>query len=157
MNEKPSVCDKCPARSAGLGFVSPEAPQVGGRLCLIGQGPGQIEAETGRPFNPDAPSGFLLTKWLHQAGIPRSWCTITNIVWCWLPRGWKAGQPYGNREPTDAEMSYCYQHHLRPYLDENHPSTGGVIVTIGDPASRFFLGIEKVGRYRGTVNERYLP
>lgn len=159
VNQKPPACDKCPARSCGLGFVGPEIPEIGGpQACVVGQGPGKEEVEHGRPFYPEAPSGFLLNKWLNHAGILRSKLLISNVIWCWIPKGYKAGQPYGSRTPTQEEMAYCYAHNLYPLLVEHgFDAPGALIFTLGDPATQFFLGLEKVGRYRGTANERALP
>lgn len=48
------------------------------KLMVIGEAPGFYEENEGRPFV--GPSGRLLNKFLHEAGIERSECYVTNIV-----------------------------------------------------------------------------
>lgn len=73
------------------------------RIMLIGEGPGQREDETGKPFVGKA--GQLLDKILASAGFDRhSNIYIANVVKC---------RPPGNRTPTVEEMQACF-----PYLEE---------------------------------------
>ncbi len=178
---KPSGCDGCPARDWGVGFVPPELPRqrrssrqtetgegptlpgggVGSNVhvAFVGQGPGETEARTSIPFHPNAPSGDLLTRWMHSAGLQRSEVLVTNVVWCWLPKTKHNGVPMGNTDPKDGAIAHCLGAHLRPLLEEygfvdDQPDDRKVIVTVGAPASRTFLGDPKVERHLGTMVRR---
>jgi len=48
------------------------------KVMLIGEAPGEREEASGRPF--EGPSGELLNKLLHEAGIMRSDCYLTYLV-----------------------------------------------------------------------------
>jgi DNA polymerase len=52
-------------------------------LMFVGEGPGEEEDKTGRPFVGKA--GQLLDRILQAAGIPRESVYITNIVMCRPP------------------------------------------------------------------------
>lgn len=70
-------------------------------IMFIGEGPGAMEDETGRPFVGRA--GQLLTKMIETVlEIPRSAVYIANIVKC---------RPPENRVPTQLEALSC-----KPYL-----------------------------------------
>src|SRR5207245_10048007 len=66
------------------------------RLVVIGEGPGRIEDETGRPFVDRA--GELLTKILEAIQLPRDQVFICNIVKC---------RPPENRLPQYDEIAAC--------------------------------------------------
>ena len=51
LTTKPKACEKCPAYEWGVGFVPPENLTTH-RFALVGQGPGETEALTSRPFHP---------------------------------------------------------------------------------------------------------
>ena len=97
------------------------------RIALVGQGPGEAEAHTGKPFV--GPSGSILERWLAACGKPRDAFWIDNAVRCWLP---------GNRAPTRTELTYCTRVHLFRALD-TLPDLR-VVVTLGMPAARALLG-----------------
>jgi len=71
------------------------------RLMLVGEGPGRVEDETGRPFVGQA--GQLLDRILAAAGFTREEVFIGNVVKC---------RPPGNRLPTPQEAAAC-----RPFLE----------------------------------------
>ena len=66
------------------------------KLMIVGEGPGEEEDKTGRPFVGKA--GQLLNRILEAAGIPREEVYITNIVKC---------RPPQNRDPLPAESEAC--------------------------------------------------
>src|SRR5205814_2219429 len=76
-------------------------------LMLVGEGPGDTEDKTGRPFVSKA--GKLLDKALIDAGLPREQVYITNTVKC-RAADWSTGRPM-NRPPADDEAAAC-----RPWL-----------------------------------------
>ena len=65
-------------------------------LMLIGEGPGEQEDRTGRPFV--GPAGQLLDRMLLAIGLSRENVYICNIVKC---------RPPHNRDPLPAEQEAC--------------------------------------------------
>lgn len=111
------------------------------RFVLVGEGPGQDEDHTGRPFVGRA--GILLRTTLHYLDIdPTVDLYITNIVKC---------RPPGNRVPDQKEIEAC-----TPYLDQQlkliKPQ---VIITLGKTATDAFLLTQKIpmGALRGRVTK----
>ena len=125
------LCRLCEQRTHTVfGEGSPDA-----RLVFIGEGPGQNEDQTGRPFVGRA--GELLNKMISGMGLQREDVYIANVVKC---------RPPGNREPAPDEVATC-----TPYLERQleiiHP---GVIVTLGKPAMQHMLrSKEPMSRMRG--------
>ncbi len=112
------------------------------RLMLVGEGPGETEDLTGRPFV--GRSGQLLEKMLGAIGLAREDVYICNTVKCRPtspgPRGPK------NRAPEPSEMANC-----RPFLDQQidiiRPT---VILALGAPAAKSFLGKDfQITKQRG--------
>ncbi|AIE84791.1 uracil-DNA glycosylase [Fimbriimonas ginsengisoli] len=97
-------------------------------LVLIGEGPGDTEDKTGRPFVGKA--GQLLDKALAEAGIERSSVYITNTVKC-RAADWSTGRPM-NRAPTEEETLAC-RRWLVPQLGLIKPK---VILCIGAPSAK---------------------
>ena len=94
-------------------------------LMLIGEGPGQVEDETGQAFV--GPAGQLLTRMLLSIGLPRDSVYICNIVKC---------RPPQNRVPTDEEAEACMMH-LRMQVALVRPK---VILLLGSTAIRHTIG-----------------
>jgi DNA polymerase len=65
-------------------------------LMFIGEGPGEDEDKTGRPFIGKA--GQLLTKMIEAIGLTREQVYIANVVKC---------RPPANREPFAEEVEAC--------------------------------------------------
>lgn len=124
MNEKEVAgCVKCKLSSTRtqtvFGEGSPEA-----KLFFIGEGPGEMEDQTGRPFVGRA--GQLLTKMITAMGLSREQVFIANIVKC---------RPPGNRTPAPDEVEACTPYLVRQ-LQTIRPH---VIVTLGLPATQYML------------------
>lgn len=98
------------------------------RIMLIGQGPSEIDDQTGHPYS--GPSGPVLDRALAAAGLSRSELWLTNITKCvaWA----EEGGPRKTREPRADEIRAC-----RVWLDQEialvQPK---VIVCIGGPAAK---------------------
>ena len=108
------------------------------RLVVVGEGPGQTEDETGRPFV--GRGGELLDKILLSIDVPRSAAYILNIVKC---------RPPQNRTPLPDEMAAC-----APYLHRQlallRPK---VILAVGSTAAAGLLQSKKsLGQLRGQVH-----
>lgn len=97
-------------------------------LFILGESPGSIEADTGRPFHPNAPTGRELVRLVrHVAGTRMSMCYLTNVVKC---------NPPGNRAATETETAACSKW-LRHELSNATPI---VIATLGRAATQALLG-----------------
>jgi DNA polymerase len=107
-------------------------------LVIVGEGPGQTEDETGRPFVGRA--GELLDKILGSIEIPRSTAYILNIVKC---------RPPQNRAPLPDEIAEClpYLHRQLALLQPK------VILAAGATAATALLHSKKgLGQLRGQVH-----
>jgi DNA polymerase len=69
------------------------------KLMFIGEGPGETEDETGRPFVGKA--GQLLDKMILAIGLNREDVYIANMVKCRPPK---------NRDPEQEETETCIKH-----------------------------------------------
>lgn len=94
-------CDKCTAcklsetrHNVVFGEGSENA-----KVMFVGEGPGETEDITGRPFVGRA--GMLLDKMLLAAEIEREKVYIANIVKC---------RPPHNRDPEQSEEDACIEH-----------------------------------------------
>lgn len=105
------------------------------RIFFIGEGPGETEDLSGRPFVGRA--GKLLDKMIAGMGLAREHVFIANIVKC---------RPPNNRVPAPDEVATC-----TPYLERQleivRPQ---VIVTLGLPSSKHMLQSKlSMGKLRG--------
>jgi len=89
------------------------------RVVFVGEAPGRMEDETGRPFVGSA--GKLLDRLLAKAQLNRVDVFITNVVRC---------RPPGNRRPKREEVEAC-SGHLKKLLDIIQPE---VIAPMGNSA-----------------------
>lgn len=105
-------------------------------MVLVGQAPGRVEEEAGRPFSGRA--GRQLFRWLAQAGLGdeetvRRSVYITSITKCFPGPAQKGS---GDRRPSQPEVEHCRGHLqiqlriLRPWL----------ILAVGQMAAERFLG-----------------
>lgn len=106
------------------------------RILFVGEGPGQTEDLTGLPFQ--GKSGDLLDSlicaYLMPLGREDVW--VTNLVKYRCTKENPRTGKVENREPTQAEIERDAPE-LLAEIDRIRP---GVIVTLGRPAARFFLG-----------------
>lgn len=98
------------------------------KLVFVGEGPGQNEDESGRPFCGRA--GELLDKMIGAMGMKRSDVFICNVVKC---------RPPENRNPMSNEVEACWPYLMRQ-LQIIAPK---VIVTMGNPATQKLLQTKK--------------
>jgi uracil-DNA glycosylase family 4 len=129
-----SVCTKCALCKTRTKTVFGEG-DPNAKIFFIGEGPGETEDLTGRPFVGKA--GQLLDKMIQAMGLQREQVFIANIVKC---------RPPGNRVPEPAEVQSCTAY-LERQLEIVRPS---VIVTLGLPATRYMLqSTASMGSMRG--------
>ena len=118
-----------------LGEGNPHAP-----LMLIGEGPGEQEDKTGRPFV--GPAGQLLDRMLQAIALQREQVYICNIVKC---------RPPHNRVPEADECAACMGY-LRQQTALVRPQ---VILLLGSTAGRAILGEDlRITRDRGVWSLR---
>lgn len=139
-------CRLCGLRS-GATRVVPGEGNPHARLMLIGEGPGQQEDLTGRPFVGAA--GQLLERMLAAIDLSREEVFIANVVKC---------RPPGNRVPTEAEATACLPYVLAQ-VDLVQPT---VVLLLGATATRSMVGKTlAITKVRGQWFERdgrlYLP
>jgi uracil-DNA glycosylase family 4 len=146
-----SVCTACGLHKTRTKVVfgegNPEAP-----LVLIGEGPGQNEDATGRPFV--GKSGALLDEALRENSILRKHVYVCNVIRCRacvLEAGWPK-----NRPPTAEEAEAC-----SPWLEQTlHILQPLVILCLGGPAAsaiihRGFRIMQERGQWFETRFVRY--
>ena len=110
-------CKLCETRTnVVFGEGNPNA-----RLMFIGEGPGETEDQTGRPFVGKA--GQLLEKMILAIGLTRDEVYIANILKCRPPR---------NRDPLPEEEEACIAH-LRAQIEIIQPK---LIVCLGRIAAK---------------------
>jgi DNA polymerase len=129
------VCRKCPLcesrTNTVFGETNPDADVV-----FVGEGPGQDEDLSGRPFVGRA--GQLLDKMIAAMGLSRRDVFICNVVKC---------RPPNNRTPSPEEVAACWGYLVRQ-LQVIAPKC---IVTLGNPATKALLNTRTgITRMRGT-------
>ncbi len=138
VEERIRSCRACPLHEGRMNVVPGEG-SLDSPLMFVGEGPGEEEDKTGRPFVGRA--GQMLTRLLKEVGIDREKVYITNVVKC---------RPPGNRVPTAQEMNAC-SHFLMAQIQIVNPK---VIVALGSTALSFFLEKKvSITKMRGKVIE----
>ena len=110
------------------------------KLMFIGEGPGEMEDKTGRPFVGRA--GKLLTKIINTVlEMDRSEVYIANIVKC---------RPPNNRVPTIEEAETCKPYLLKQ-IDIINPE---ILVCLGKTAFMYLLNSDiPISKVRGQIFE----
>lgn len=136
-----SKCTLCPLyKESRINLIQGTGPQPA-KILFIGEGPGEDEEKTGRPFT--GPAGQLFDQLLTQAGIDRQAVRVTNIVRCrpvdkTVARTDRRGNVhYGNRPPTPEECYICAPTYLEKEIEETKPT---VIVPLGNTALHYIGG-----------------
>jgi uracil-DNA glycosylase len=137
-----NACQACSIaerrRNVVFGEGNPRSP-----LMLIGEGPGDQEDATGRPFVGKA--GQLLDRALKDCNLSRDDVYIANTVKC-RACDWSSGKPV-NRPPTEEETQNCRQW-LLPQISTIAPK---VILCIGAPSAKNLIKKDfKITKERGT-------
>jgi uracil-DNA glycosylase len=138
-----TACGLCERRThVVFGEGNPNSP-----LVLIGEGPGENEDRTGRPFVGRA--GQLLDECLRACGMTRKHVFITNTVRC-RPTEEEGGR-LKNRPPVADEIETCVKDWLVPTLDIIQPL---VILCLGStPANAMIHKNFKITQERGKFFE----
>ena len=128
-------CTKCRLCETRTHTVYGEG-NVDAQIFFIGEGPGETEDQSGRPFVGRA--GELLNKMIAGMGLKREQVYIANVVKC---------RPPNNRVPAPDEVATC-----TPYLERQlEIIRPRAIVTLGLPATQYMLQTKmSMGKLRGT-------
>jgi uracil-DNA glycosylase family 4 len=132
------ACTLCTELAATRTTVVVGDTPPGARLIVVGEAPGALEDETGRPFV--GRSGQLLDRLLAEAGLPREQVAVLNTVKC---------RPPGNRVPSRAETANC-RTWTALQLEELRPQ---LVLSLGLSAATWFLGKTALTAVRGKVHE----
>ena len=109
------------------------------QIMIVGEGPGQKEDETGKPFVGDA--GLLLNKMLKAINIERKDIYITNVV---------NYRPPNNRKPEPGEI-LRYSNFLREHIAIINPK---ILILMGSTAMEALFGSKiKISKERGIWKE----
>ncbi|HQP30441.1 MAG TPA: uracil-DNA glycosylase [Deltaproteobacteria bacterium] len=139
IREKLGDCRRCGLCATRKHIVFGEG-NPNARIMFIGEAPGAVEDETGRPFV--GPAGRLLTDIIEKAmGLSRSEVYIANILKC---------RPPGNRDPQPEEVEQCIDV-LKQQVMEIRPE---VIIALGRIAAHTLLATSTpISSLRGTFRE----
>ncbi len=142
-----SKCEKCSACALGKSrknLVFADGNPETAKIVLIGEAPGEMEDECGKPFVGRA--GQLLDDFLAEAGISRQDdLYMINTVKC---------RPPQNRVPEESEKSECRKF-LNAQVDIINPRA---IILCGATALKSFINLDKkqtISKVRGqwmTIN-----
>ncbi len=122
-----AACTACPLCDGRTNTVPGEGDPHAD-LMVVGEGPGEQEDLSGRPFVGRA--GILLDKMLDSIEIPRAQVFIANVVKCRPPR---------NRAPLPDERQACL-----PYLQRQIALVQPrVILALGGTAAEALLGVKQ--------------
>ncbi len=140
VEEEIRSCRRCPLHAYRRNAVPGEGRRDA-ELVFIGEAPGRVEDETGRPFVGAA--GKLLTSLIEGMGLRREDVYITNIVKC---------RPPNNRDPEPGEIEACIPY-LKRQLNMIRPR---VVVALGRHAARTLF--EAAGlRWRSMARDHGRP
>ncbi len=138
VRQKCNGCKGCALASTRKNVVFGDGNADTAKIVFIGEAPGEMEDESGRPFSGRA--GQLLDEFLAAAGISREEdLYITNTVKC---------RPPENRVPTDEEKAACRKF-LNAQIDFIKPRA---IVLCGATALKSFVELDKkttISKVRG--------
>ncbi len=123
-------CPQCPNLQSRRRVVWGEG-NLEARVMVVGQGPGAVEEEVGRPFV--GPAGNLLDQALAEAGLRREELWITNLIKCRAVK--KEGKRVVDRAPRVSEIKAC-----RPWLErEIEIIAPRAVVCLGSPAAQALI------------------
>jgi DNA polymerase len=135
------TCTLCPLHGPATRTVFGEGP-ADARLMIVGEQPGDMEDQEGRPFV--GPAGQLLDRCLADAGIDRKTVYITNAVKHFKFE--RRGRRRIHQSPDASEIEAC-----RWWLEQERAVVRpALVLMLGASAGRALLGRPvTVGRERG--------
>ena len=138
LKENIKKIDDCELKSNAKNLVFNDG-NINSPIMIVGEGPGQKEDESGKPFMGDA--GQLLNKMLKAINIGREKLYITNVV---------NYRPPNNRKPNPQEINR-YSNYLREHISIIDPK---ILVLMGSTAMESLFGSKiKISKERGSWKE----
>lgn len=135
LHTKVNTCKRCTLFKTAIHAVPGEGdPNT--KIMFVGEAPGRVEDETGRPFVGRA--GKLLDQLLQSINLPRESVFITSVV---------KHRPPKNRQPKPSEVKAC-SFWLDQQLRIINPK---LIVTLGRFGMDYFLDNKKISQIHGTM------
>jgi len=120
----------------GAATIVPGEGPADAPVMVVGEAPGRLEDESGRPFVGRA--GALLDELLAAAGLARAEVYITNVV---------KARPPGNRDPTRAEVE-----HWMPVLENELAIVAPrLVMPLGRHALAHFAPGVRIGEVHGRL------
>lgn len=139
LKERCVSCVRCKLSATRTNVVFGEGNASQPSIAFVGEGPGENEDKTGRPFVGRA--GELLNAMIEKMGYARTDIYICNVVAC---------RPPANRLPEEDEIDACSEF-LTGQLQAVKPK---VIVALGLTAARALARSSKpLGELRGQWHE----
>ena len=133
-------CRRCPLWKVGTQTVFGEG--ASGGLMLVGEQPGDVEDQEGRPFV--GPAGRLLRELLEEARIAEESVYLTNAVkhFKWRPKGKRRIHD----KPSWSEIRAC-----SPWLElELAAVRPELVMCLGATAAQLLIGRQaRIGELRG--------
>jgi DNA polymerase len=128
-------CRVCPTIAPYRKFPAPRRGTTKYRLVIVGEAPGRVSLEHGRPFSN--PRNLTVRRGFALAVAPVALelddvFYVTDVVKCWPAKGLTA-----NRSPVAAEVSTCAERFLRRELELIRPH---LVITFGALAARAVTG-----------------
>ncbi len=137
LNKDIKRCTECELHRSRKNAVPGEG-NIDADIIFIGEGPGEVEDNKGRPFVGKA--GQLLTRMLTAINLKREEVYITNIVKC---------RPPNNRTPLPEEVETCILY-LKRQIELINPL---IICCLGGPAVKALTGSNLgISKLRGTFH-----
>lgn len=121
-------CNLCELHLSRNKTVPGEGP-LDARIMIVGEGPGEQNDKTGRPFV--GKGGAILDKYIVSAGLKREDIFLTNIIKCRMPH---------NATPSANIVSRCMEY-LSEQIDIIQPK---VIIALGLSAAKLLLKDNKL-------------
>jgi uracil-DNA glycosylase len=135
------ACRGCALYQHATQVVFGEGPQDA-KVVMVGEQPGDEEDQKGHPFI--GPSGRLLSKAMHEAGLDREKIYVTNAVkhFKFIERGKRRI----HAKPSGIEISAC-----RPWLEAELASIEPeLVVCLGATAAQSLMGLNfRITKERG--------
>jgi uracil-DNA glycosylase family protein len=140
LRRKAADCRRCPLWEHATQTVFGEGARGG--LMLVGEQPGDVEDQAGRPFV--GPAGKLLRELLEEARIAEDEVYVTNAVkhFKWRPKGKRRIHD----RPNWSEIRACSH-----WLDQELATVGPeLVVCLGATAAQLLVGRDaRVNALRG--------
>lgn len=141
----------------------PASGPMPAKIMLVGEAPGNAEIQAGKPFIGQ--SGQELSKMLHEAGIVRTECYITNVCKYQPPGNRMAAWIDPRKDSPGAEFvhfrgKWCHPHVVEGCIDLRHEIRmvePNLIIALGNTPLWALTGNDGITKWRGSLLETDSP